>query len=467
MRLPLLILILLCVQACKSTSNQQRTADVTTAKASVTTPKKIIPKIDVTGKTELVMAPVVVEPEFKKKQNRIWVPFTPLQVNDKLYLEAGEYRIRFAAQNSESTLRTELQIPPATAKAYLHVEVSPDLKHVYGWGSLIDVSDAGFQDEKLKFYCLGSNQSLSFLEPTYPDYALNACEELASRQHPVAAQQLGYFYQKGLGVDVDYDKAIAYYKQAIDLDNWSAGHSLLFLYNEQDSTTEGIKLLQAMAKQGDPFAKTILAEEYVTGTNVTADPERAKALALDGFAEGFPSNALVLAHLQLNKIKGLPNFIEAKALLNIYKKQMSNPSMFSYDLEHRVERVLKTSDQAAIAARQQQLESSINRNSVGSVCIAGLENNPLYRNKVLQYQINDDKQKHPLPVGQATRIDYLPLLSNLKHQLNIYAGDELVASPQIEFLQEDGVDLCFTYDSAEKMEAFKVNPNPQLCDCKI
>lgn len=467
MRLPLFILSLLFVQACKSTSNPQHTAGTASASVTATNPKKIPIKVDVTGKTELVMASVVVEPEFKKKQNRVWVPFTPLMVNDKLYLEAGEYRVRFAAQNSESTLKTELSIPPATAKAYLHVEVSPDLKHVYGWGSLIDVSDAGFQDEKLRLYCLSSSQSLSFLEPTYPDYALSACEELASRHHPVATQQLGYFYEKGLGVNVDYDKAIAYYKQAIDLDNWSAGHSLLFLYKEQESTSEGIKLLQAMAKQGDPFAKSVLAEEYVTGTSITADPERAKALAQDGFAEGFPSNALVLAHLQLNKIKGLPNFIEAKALLNIYKKQMSNPSMFSYELDNKVDRVLKASDQTAIAARQQQLEQSINRNSVGSVCIAGLEKNPQYLNKKLHYQINDDKQKYVLPVGQAARIDYLPLLSNLKHQLNIYAGDELVASPQIEFQQENGADLCFVYNSTEQMEVFQVNPNPQQCECKI
>jgi len=477
MRLPMLILSLVIVQACTSTAPQPRNTAATNQKISdpsttftATTTKsgrKSVVTVDVTGKTELVMSPMVLEPTVKMKQNRGWVQITPLQVNDKIYLEPGEYRFSFAAKNSESILRSALLLPPATARAYLHVEVSPDLKHVYGWASLVDLSDAGFQDEKLKHYCLGANNSYFATQPSFPDYAFSACEELASRQDPIATQQLGYFYQHGIGVDTNYDKAIALYKQAIDLDNWGAGHSLLFLYKEQESTAESIKLLQAMAKQGDAFAKSVLAEEYVMGSNIPADPERAKQLAEAGFAAGFPSNALVLTHLQLNKIKGLPSFIEARAYLNIYKKQISDPSMLYYDLEHRLERVIKPGDAPAIAARQQQLEAGLNRNHVGSVCIAGLEKNPEYKNRELHYQMNEDIKRYPAGPGQAVRFDYLPLLPNIKHQLKIFAGDELLSNPQLEFHQEDGADLCFSYDSDEQMDKFKVNPNAQRCDCNL
>ena len=477
MRLPLIILSLMLVQACNSTAPQQRTSASTNQKivdTSAATPatknksgRKSLSTVDVTGKTELVMSPMVLEPEFKRKQNRVWIHITPLRANDKIYLEPGEYRFTFAAKNSESVLRTSLVLPPATARAYLHVEVSPDLKHVYGWASLVDLSDAGFQDEKLKHYCMSANHTYFATEPTFPDYALPACQELASRQHPVAIQQLGYFYQHGIGVDTDYNKAIALYKQAIDLDNWSAGHSLLFLYKEQESITESIKLLQAMAKQGDAFAKSILAEEYVMGSNIPADPERAKQLAEEGFAAGFPSNALLLSHLQLNKIKGLPSFVEARALLNIYKKQISEPSMLYYDLENRLERVIKPGDAPAIAARQQQLEAGLNRDNIGSVCIVGLEKNPEYQNRALHYQMNEDIKKYPANPGQAVRFDHLPLLPNLKHQLKIYAGDQLVSNPQLEFHEQDGADLCFSYDSDEQMDSFKVNPTADRCDCKI
>jgi hypothetical protein len=81
--------------------------------------------------------------------------------------------------------------------------------------------------------------------------------------------------------------------------------------------------------------------------------------------------------------------------------------------------------------------------------------------------MNEGIKIHPAVPGQAVRFDHFPLLLNLKHQLKIYAGDELVSNPQLEFHEEDGADLCFCYDSVEQMDSFKVNPNADRCDCKI
>lgn len=141
--------------------------------------------------------------------------------------------------------------------------------------------------------------------------------------------------------------------------------------------------------------------------------------------------------------------------------------MLYYDLENRLERVIKPGDAPAIAARQQQLEAGLNRDNIGSVCIVGLEKNPEYQNRALHYQMNEDIKKYPANPGQAVRFDHLPLLPNLKHQLKIYAGDQLVSNPQLEFHEQDGADLCFSYDSDEQMDSFKVNPTADRCDCKI
>ena len=68
-----------------------------------------------------------------------------------------------------------------------------------------------------------------FVQEEY-EICLNAIKRYADENSPEACSKLGLAFQLGLGVSIDFDKAIYYLTKAADLSSGEAAHNLATLY---------------------------------------------------------------------------------------------------------------------------------------------------------------------------------------------------------------------------------------------
>ncbi len=107
-------------------------------------------------------------------------------------------------------------------------------------------------------------------------YYLQKATELGNAE---AQCNLGYYYEKGVGLDKDIDKAIELYSLSANQGNSDAQLVLALYYENGDSVPKdidkAIELFTLSANQGNSDAQLVLAFHYETGNGVPKDIDKA------------------------------------------------------------------------------------------------------------------------------------------------------------------------------------------------
>lgn len=115
------------------------------------------------------------------------------------------------------------------------------------------------------------------------------CNESINDGYSGAYITLGYIYNKGLGVEINYEKAVNFYKIAHKAGNFIATGMLANYYMSPPSTSfkqnyeKAVSLLEMAMQAGNPFAITTLARMYYSG--IYFQPSYIKAFELYKIAQ--------------------------------------------------------------------------------------------------------------------------------------------------------------------------------------
>ena len=94
--------------------------------------------------------------------------------------------------------------------------------------------------------------------------------------------KLGSMFKKGLGTDIDMDRAIDYFKRSAEMNNknglYEYGKALLIGEHIPQNTDSAVKLLEKAVKLKNSNAKRFLALEYISGEHLEQDIEKGIAL---------------------------------------------------------------------------------------------------------------------------------------------------------------------------------------------
>ncbi len=121
------------------------------------------------------------------------------------------------------------------------------------------------------------------------------------RNYPPAFAQLGTLYMKGLGVPVDFDRALELFRLSDAMDNPAAPLRIGQLYAagwgvEQDYA-EALRWFQRSADLGNSYATTRIARLYLEGKGVPVDVDRALELLIEAAEAGELPAQMNLARL--------------------------------------------------------------------------------------------------------------------------------------------------------------------------
>jgi TPR repeat protein len=108
--------------------------------------------------------------------------------------------------------------------------------------------------------------------------AVTLFAQAANAGHADAAYNLGVCFRRGIGVDVDRDKAHELYRAAAEKGHPSAQFalgSLLVELADEESLRQAARWYELAAAAGIPEAAFELASLYETGTGVQADLDKA------------------------------------------------------------------------------------------------------------------------------------------------------------------------------------------------
>lgn len=150
--------------------------------------------------------------------------------------------------------------------------------------------------------------------------------------------KLGSMFKKGLGTDIDMDKAIDYFKRSAELGNKNAKRVLALEYIsgehlEQD-IDKGLVMLTECAESGDAFACYKLGKIYFKGEIVLQNLDKAEKYLLSAENNEFTQYALGKLYLQKEKydIQKAVDYFEKSADKNMWSSyQLGRLYLFGTD----------------------------------------------------------------------------------------------------------------------------------------
>ena len=129
--------------------------------------------------------------------------------------------------------------------------------------------------------------------------AIDELERLWEEGCIVAAHQLGKAYRDGLGVKIDTDKAVEWFRRGAETGNDYSEYALGKLLLERGDTTGGVDCLTRVAKRGNQYAQYRLGKLYLEGETVPKDVDTALSHLADAAAQGNQYAQYMLGKLYL------------------------------------------------------------------------------------------------------------------------------------------------------------------------
>lgn len=183
---------------------------------------------------------------------------------------------------------------------------------LYDLGKLYSMEESGLKnDEKSSEFYEKALQGFIQIEPK------------AEKIKPYLQYQIAMMYFKGLGTQVDNQKAAEYFEKSAELGNQYAKRLLIFEYmsgkNFEKNIDKAISLLTECADIGDAFSYYKLGNLYLKGEIVNQDLDKAEKYLLSAEDNEFTQYALGKLYLQKEKydIKKAISYFEKSADKNM------------------------------------------------------------------------------------------------------------------------------------------------------
>ena len=128
--------------------------------------------------------------------------------------------------------------------------------------------------------------------------AIGELERLWDEGCIVAAHQLGKAYRDGLGVKVDADKAVEWFRYGAEAGSDYSEYALGELLLERGDTAGGVSSLTRAAKRGNQYAQYTLGKLYLLGREVPRDEEPAPRYLERAAAQGNVYAQYCLDHME-------------------------------------------------------------------------------------------------------------------------------------------------------------------------
>lgn len=135
------------------------------------------------------------------------------------------------------------------------------------------------------------------------ELAFNKFKELAEQGDTSSQNNLGVFYEEGIGVSRDIEKAIYWYEKALEGNEYSALSNLAILYVSLGKSDDAITLYKKAVALGDGDSMVELGELYLNKTSECHD----KKLARKCFEEALTADDITPDSLEKaqNYLKGM------------------------------------------------------------------------------------------------------------------------------------------------------------------
>lgn len=457
--------------ACGSTGSSHTTSQTSAKSAKTNAPQQVAktpaaPRRDVSKLIELYLPEGVGGLAVKRLQGRNLVDYDTVMQDGKVYVEPGQYRIRFTLDQSTGDFSRDVDIAASDKIQYIHAEVTPDMKRVYTWISPASPEQPAFFDERTMMLCELPDEASTDQNPIFSKLALESCKTMADKENPRALLMMGYFYQYGVNLPVDKTKALNYYTKAIELDVQGAEPYLFDYFSQRNDTKRLVTMLEQLAKEGSPRAAAVLAHYYMQGEEVKQDIHMARDLSEQAIDAGLHANSLLLAHYFASSARNKEDYITAKAYTELYRVATDEPDSMLFMLESNLKTFIKPTDRAAIDATKQKVLQHGNKDSYGTLCVQDVEKTSEMKNKNLTLFINSSDQGLPIVPGKPLLVKNLPLL-NRGYQLYFRTGTDTVYVQQLNYNETDGKDMCLIYNKEIDALNLQVNAGKTKCGCPL
>ncbi len=185
-------------------------------------------------------------------------------------------------------------------------------------GKLYSMKKSGLKDDEKSFeFYKKSLQGFLQIEPK------------AKKIKPYLQYQIGIMYFKGLGTEIDNQKAVEYFEKSAELGNQYAKRLLALEYisgkNFEQDIEKGIFLLTECADGGDAFSCYKLGNLYLKGEIITQDLDKAEKYLLSAKDNEFTQYALGKLYLQKEKY-------DIEKAISYFKKSAEKNMWSSYQL---------------------------------------------------------------------------------------------------------------------------------------
>jgi hypothetical protein len=228
---------------------------------------------------------------------------------------------------------------------------------------------------------------------------------------PEANSALGYMYEHGEGVSVDYKKASEFYYLAADAGRRDAQNNLGSFYENgrlgKPDYDKAFKYYLLSSKQGYALAKRNLGRLYVNGKGTPRDVKKAISLWKEASAEGNNSSTYLLAQVYSTNDFGVKNLNSAKEWAT---RALKNGMPQAKDLLAKVNAELQVEN---VKKKETKLVSSKNYVPRNSWCPVG---SPVDGFKDFKFGMSK-KEKEEI------KRDKTPLLGEERYIYTAFSGD--------------------------------------------
>ncbi len=395
-----------------------------------------------------------------KKTGFTFIETDLLQGPDGMYLLPGEYRAKFESNILEGDATLQFIVAPESKIGYLHLDVSPDQKHVIMWYSSNSASSVQYSDEKLTQLCINELSGSTPRDPIFSEFSEEACHSITGEKKPEVKLALARMYTQDVTDKHSPEEIEKLLKEALAVKDARAAYMLMTRYRDSAQTAKLAALIKQLEASQEPSVLLLVALGHLENDN----QELARKFALKSFENGNSYVPLIMTELQLRKLK--PDYVAAEAWLQVFNYQNEAWSGDADKLARLVKGKNSADKAAQVEAKKREFLNLVKPEVELSVCLKGMDKQKDLKGKTLTYAVNGDKVKRPVQLDKPLHFRKLsPQMNEFK--VFFYNGTEdAFWLESLEPKNSDSPHMCVVWTEEQSLDPLRYsNKNPTDCTC--